>query len=43
VPPDGVDVIYPCAELELGTHYLAFKSLIFDVYSCSECFCHMSG
>ena len=39
--PDGVAVINPRAELDID--YLAVTSLVFDVYSCSACFCHMSG
>jgi hypothetical protein len=39
VPPDGVAVIYPRADLDID--YLAVKSLVFAVYSRSACFCHM--
>ena len=35
LPPDGVAVIYPCAELDMD--YLAVNSLVFDVYSRSAC------
>jgi hypothetical protein len=37
VPPDGVPVINPRAELDID--YLAVKSLVFD--SRSACFCHV--
>jgi len=39
VPPDGVAVIYPRAELDID--YLGVKSVVFDVYSRSACFCDM--
>jgi len=39
VPPDGVAVIYTCADLDID--YLAVKSPVFVVYSRTARFCNM--